>query len=119
LVQVRKKLGGLIMSSSSATSSGSTITCDETKLRKVVFDVLDSSESAETMSTKELRRLCETKLKLPSAALKVPQNKELFKSIINEYNTRIETTAINRTSRSSIDNNSSSKTNYREKKENE
>jgi hypothetical protein len=58
------------MSTSSATLSKLASTCDETKLRKTVFDVLNSSDSSETMSTKELRKLCEKKMKLPTDALK-------------------------------------------------
>ena len=81
------------MSSSSVTLSGSAITCDMIKLRKIVFDILDSSDSSETiMSTKELRKICEKELKLPKDALKAAQNKELFKTSIKEFNTPIETT---------------------------
>jgi formate-dependent phosphoribosylglycinamide formyltransferase (GAR transformylase) len=87
------------MSSSSVTLSGSAITCDMIKLRKIVFDILDSSDSSETiMSTKELKKICEKELKLPKDALKAAQNKELFKNSIKEFNTPIETTSINSSS---------------------
>jgi hypothetical protein len=62
------------------------------------------------MSTKTLRKDCEQELKLTADALKLPQRKELFKSIINEYNARTEPTLIS-SSRSSSTSSSSRRSN--------
>jgi hypothetical protein len=53
------------MSSASASRSGSTtLRCDSAELRKTLFDLLDSPDSSDTMSTKPLGKECEQKLKI-------------------------------------------------------
>jgi hypothetical protein len=108
-----------LAASSSLTRTESNKTCDKTQLRKAVFDLLDSYESLETISTKELRKHCGKELKLSKDALKAPQNKELFLSIVYEYETlynqskkesgiQIDQNKITSSSSSNNNNNSSS-----------